>query len=114
MTQAQIAKVLAANPALLAALGAMNVKPAKQAKRTKADMLAAKDRSIKATFTKRGIKDVVLMDRTDPTAEFNVRPYGRELEDGSRSGWLGQGRQVKKGESSVRGLFHISQTEVVA
>jgi len=113
MTQAQFAKLLAGiDPNVLAAIA--GAKPAKQAKRSKAEMLAAKDRSIKATFTKRGIKDVVLMDRNDPNKPFNVRPYGR-MEDGvAVNGWLAEGRVVKKGEKSVRGLFHISQTEPVA
>lgn len=110
MTQAQTAALIKA----LAQMGVFpQVKGANGTKRTKADMLAAKDRAIKATFTKRGIKDVVLMDRNDPAKDFNVRPYGRQNEDGSFSGWLGQGRKVKKGEKSVRGLFHISQTEEV-
>lgn len=113
MTQAQVLKALAKDPAVAAILAGL-AKPAKQAKRTKAEMLAAKDRAIKATFTKRGIKDVVLMDRNDPTAEFNVRPYGRPAtDDQPATGWLAEGRQVKKGEKSVRGLFHISQTEAV-
>lgn len=86
------------------------VKPAMQAQPSK---FAAKDASILRTFKKRGIKDVVLMDRNDPTKPFNVRPFGKVAEDGSKSGWLGQGRIVKKGEKSVKGLFHISQTEVL-
>ena len=105
--QAQLAKALGLDVAALTAL----VKQAKPVKRTKAEMLANKDKAIRTAFTKRGIKNVVLMDRTDPTKAFNVRPFGRIMEDGSKSGWLGQGRIVKKGETSVRGLFHIDQTE---
>lgn len=104
MTQAQL--ITKAVEKALAGL----VAEAPKAKRTKAEMLAAKDRSIKATFTKRGIKDVVLMDRADLSKPFNVRPFGRKNEDGSLSGWLSQGKIVKKGETSVRGLFHASQT----
>ena len=86
-------------------------KPAKQAKRSKAEILAEKDRSILATFKRRGFKNTVLMDRTDATKAFNVRPFGRVNEDGSKTGWLAEGRVVKKGETSVRGLFHFDQTE---
>ena len=86
-------------------------KVAKQPKRTKAEVLADKDRSILATFRRRGFKDTVLMDRTDRNKPFNVRPFGRIQEDGSKTGWLGEGRVVKKGETSVRGLFHVDQTE---
>lgn len=66
---------------------------------------AKKDASILRTFKKRGFKDVVLMDRDDPTKPFNVRPY---------KGWLAVGRQVKAGAKSVKGLFHISQTDPIA
>jgi len=105
MTQAQIVKALQGNPQLMAALGLNQLKKdGKAVKRTKAEMLAAKDKAIRSTFTKRGVKDVVLMDRTDPTKAFNVRPY---------KGWLEQGRRVRKGEKAVRGLFHVSQTDEV-
>lgn len=83
----------------------------KTAKRSKADVLADKDASILSTFKRRGITNVVLMDRSDRSKAFNVRPFGRVMEDGSKTGWLGEGRVVKKGETSVRGLFHVSQTE---
>lgn len=81
----------------------------------KAGMLANKDKAIRAGFTRKGIKDVVLMDRNDRSQPFNVRPFGRPAKDGQpATGWLGQGRVVKKGETSVRGLFHVSQTEPLA
>lgn len=96
--------------------GAVKGNGAKPVKRTKADMLKAKDAKLKASFTRRGFKDVVLMDRNDLTKPFNVRPFGRPAKDGQpASGWLGQGRIVKKGETSGgTGLFHISQTEEIA
>ena len=65
---------------------------------------ARKDKSIVRGFAKKGIKDVVLMDRTDTTKPFNVRPF---------KGWVELGRIVKKGEHGVKGLFHESQTEEV-
>ncbi len=41
------------------------------------------------------------MDRNNPKASFNVKPF---------KAWLDEGRMVKKGEHGIRGLFHISQT----
>jgi hypothetical protein len=70
--------------------------------------LAAKDRGLIAGFKRKGIKDVVLMNRLDPNQPYNVRPYGN-AEKGT--GWLGQGRIVRKGERGIRGLFHVSQTD---
>jgi hypothetical protein len=109
MTQAQFVELISALKAV--GLGVPDAKVAKQpAKRSKAEWLAAKDKSIVATFKKRGVKDVVLMDRTDRNKPFNIRPFGRKDETGAYNGWLGQGRIVKKGESGVKGLFHVSQT----
>jgi hypothetical protein len=70
------------------------------------DRLAQKDRSLVAGLRRKGIKeaDIKLMNRADPKAEFNVRPF---------KGWLELGRQVRKGERGIRGLFHISQTDVI-
>jgi hypothetical protein len=67
--------------------------------------LEARDRSIVAGFKRRGIQDVVLMDRSDKSKPYNVRPY---------RDWLAAGRQVRKNERSVRGLFHQSQTDAIA
>jgi hypothetical protein len=102
MTQVQLQKLVSD---LVAQAVAGNGAVAPKEKRTKAEMLSDKDRALKSTFTKRGIKDVVLMDRNDPTKDFNVRPY---------KAWPAFGRQVRKGEKSVRGLFHVSQTDAVA
>src|SRR5262249_47031422 len=64
--------------------------------------LAAKDQRILTDFAKRGFKDVVLMDRNDPSKPYNVRPF---------KGWLDQGRIVRKGQRGVRGLFTLVQTD---
>jgi hypothetical protein len=65
--------------------------------------LEAKDRALVQGFKRRGIPfdQIKLMNRADPKAEFNVRPF---------KGWLERGRMVKKGEKSIKGLLHISQT----
>jgi hypothetical protein len=72
-----------------------------------ADRLAQKDRALIAGFRRKGIPldQIKLMDRSNPQAEFNVRPYGE---------WQRNGRQVRKAETSVKGLFHVSQTDPIA
>jgi|SRR6516164_1062026 hypothetical protein len=78
-------------------------KPASMA--SPVDRLVQRDAAIRAGFTRRGIKDVVLMNRDNPAAEYNVRPYQQ---------WLAKGYQVRKGERSVKGLFHQSQCDLIA
>src|SRR5262249_40258952 len=64
--------------------------------------LASKDASLINAFHRKGFKDVQLMDRSDPTKDYNVRPF---------KGWIEQGRIVRKGSKGIRGLFHITQTD---
>jgi hypothetical protein len=98
-TPAQLAQIAQ----ILSAVNAAQTKGG-TARKSKADLLSAKDKALVAGFSRKGFKDVVLMDRTDPTKPFNVRPF---------NGWISQGRIVRKGERGVQGLFHISQTEPV-
>lgn len=69
----------------------------------KTDRLSTKDEAILRGFKRKGIKNVVLMDRNDKSKPFNVRPF---------KAWLELGRVVKRNEHGVRGLFHESQTEL--
>ncbi len=108
----------AALPQVIAAVAAQ--KPAVVGKATpnigkNGRNLDAKDRALVTGFKRRGVKEdtIVLWDRKqdikDPT--ITVRPYGgRE----GKVGWLEMGRQVRKGEKSLRGLFHKSQTDEIA
>ena len=64
--------------------------------------LAKKDQQILRGFKRLGIKDVVLMDRSDKTRSFNVKPF---------KAWIADGRVVRKGQHGVKGLFHVSQTD---
>jgi hypothetical protein len=64
----------------------------------------AKDRSIAAAFARKGFKPVILMDRNDPSKDFNIRPF---------KGWLALGRVVRRGQKSVKGLFHVDQTDLI-
>jgi hypothetical protein len=69
--------------------------------------LEAKDRALIAGLKRKGIKeaDIKLMDRANPKAEYNVKPFRT---------WLEQGWQVRRGEKSIRGLFHQSQCDRIA
>jgi hypothetical protein len=71
------------------------------------DKLAQKDRSLIAGFVRRGIKreDIKLMDRSNPAADYNIRPF---------QSWLKLGYQVRKGQHGIRGLFHVSQCDRIA
>lgn len=88
---------------VLRMLEAAGLKPADVSKPavSRSDRLAAKDEAITRGFARKGIK-VTLMDRADPSKEFDVRPF---------KGWYERGRVVRKGERGVRGLFHVSQTQ---
>jgi hypothetical protein len=64
--------------------------------------LASKDAALINAFHRKGFKDVVLMDRTDPAKPFNIKPF---------KAWLSDGRIVRKGQRGIRGLFHVTQTD---
>jgi hypothetical protein len=66
--------------------------------------LASRDQQILNAFHRKGFKDVVLMDRSDKSKAFNVKPF---------KSWLDEGRVVRKGQKSVKGLFHITQTDAL-
>jgi hypothetical protein len=100
LDQTQLAQIVSAVIQALQVQGTASVKPASQGN---GNSLEAKDRSLVAGFKRKGIPvdQIKLMDRSNPKADFNIRPF---------KGWLEQGRMVKKGEKSIRGLFHITQT----
>jgi hypothetical protein len=103
LNQVQLAQIVSA---VLAALNTSNSSAPKAASiSTQGNSLEARDRGIISGFKRRGITDVVLMDRSDKSKPFNVKPY---------RDWLTAGRQVRKGQKGIRGLFHVSQTDVVA
>jgi hypothetical protein len=69
--------------------------------------LEAKDKALVNGFRRRGIPldQIVLMDRADRSKPHTIKPFKQ---------WLAEGRQVRRGEKSIRGLFHLSQTDVIA
>ena len=102
LNEVQLAQIVSA---VISALQVQGAAPKGAAAQAKQPMdLASKDRSLVNTFARRGFKNVVLMDRADKSKPFNVKPYKL---------WLAEGRVVRRGEKSTRGLFHISQTDVV-
>ncbi len=106
LTADQISAMIADGVAKALAQGAPQAKPAvflpKGSKAASSD-LASKDARIVAAFVRKGFK-VTLMDRNDPKLPYDVRPY---------KGWLEVGRVVRKGQHGVRGLFHITQTDMI-
>lgn len=69
---------------------------------SKSARLATKDQKILRGFARKGIKNVVLMDRSDKAKPYNVKPF---------KVWFAEGLVVKRGEHGVQGLFHVSQVE---
>jgi hypothetical protein len=58
----------------------------------------------KGTCHKRRGFSVTLKDRANPDAPFDVKPF---------KAWLAEGRVVRRGQKSVSGLFHKSQTDLL-
>lgn len=97
---------------LLKAAAALMANGAKKPKANEADKaarMAANDAECVKVFTAAGYKDV--------QPRVNVLTYGKEKPDGTKTGWLAQGRRVKKGEKSLQvgpfRLFHLDQTEAI-
>jgi hypothetical protein len=92
--------------AVVQALSVQGTAPSPVASAKPADRLAAKDRALVAGFRRKGIPadQIVLMDRSDRSKPHTIKSF---------QGWLAEGRQVRKGETSVRGLFHQSQCDLI-
>jgi hypothetical protein len=99
MTEAQVNKLNEMVAQAVAAAMAAQVKaaPVTDNGSTVNPQLAKRHASILAGFKRKGYKDAKLF--TD------IKPYKK---------WLEEGRQVRKGEKSVRGLFHVKQTDPIA
>jgi hypothetical protein len=103
LDQQQLAQIV---QAVISALQVQGQAAPKAAISQPGNSLEAKDRALISGFKRRGIPadQITLMNRADPKAEFNVKPFKL---------WLEFGRMVRKGERSIRGLFHISQTDAL-
>jgi len=82
LDQTQLAQIVSAVIQALQVQGAASTKPAPQAA---GDSLEAKDRRLVNTFSRRGFKPIILMDRNDPSKDYNIRPAIQRL-DQARSG----------------------------
>ncbi len=104
LDQTELAQIVSAVIQALK-VGDTGAKPAPAAK--PGNSLEARDRSIVAGLKRKGIPvdQIVLMDRADKAKPFNVKPFKQ---------WLAEGWQVRRGEKSVRGLFHQSQCDRIA
>ena len=103
LNQTQLAQIVSAVISALQVQGQAAASKAASQPFAKFDP-AAKDRQLVNTFARRGFKDVVLMDRSDKSKPYNIRPY---------KAWIELGRVVRRGERGVRGLFHIDQTDPI-
>ena len=105
LDQTQLSQIVQAVISALQVQGSTGAKPASIS--APVDTLAQKDRALIAGFKRKGIPvdQIVLMDRANPAKPFNVKPF---------KAWLEQGRQVRRGEKSIKGLFHQSQTDLIA
>ena len=101
LDQDQLSQIVAA---VLNVLKIQGASPKAEASAKPGNSLEAKDRSLVQGFKRRGIPvdQIVLMNRADPKAAYNVKPFKL---------WLQEGRMVRKGQHGIRGLFHISQTD---
>lgn len=115
--QEALAALIKSNPAILNGIK-MNGRSKKKVKakgrvkltdEQKATYKAANDVECIKVFTAAGYTDV--------QPRINVLTYGKD-KDGVLTGWISQGRRVKKGEKAFRvnglPLFHINQTESTA
>jgi len=94
--------------AVLQALGnTSTASPKAPAVSQPANSLEAKDKALVNGFRRRGIPldQIVLMDRNDRSKPHTIKPFKQ---------WMAEGRMVRKGQHGIRGLFHISQTDVIA
>jgi hypothetical protein len=104
LNQDQLSQIVQAVISALQVQGTASAKPSSAAA---GNSLEAKDRALISGLKRKGIPvdQIVLMDRNDKSKPFTIKPFKQ---------WMAEGRQVRKGEKSIRGLFHISQTDLIA
>ena len=105
LDQDQLSQIVAAVLNVLKVQGAASKDAAPVAR--VGNSLEQKDKALVNGFRRKGIPldQIVLMDRNDKSKPFTIKPFKQ---------WMAEGRMVRRGEHGVRGLFHISQTDVIA
>jgi hypothetical protein len=103
LDQEALAQIVGAVLASLQAQGAASAAPVAKG----GNSLEQKDKALVNGFRRKGIPldQIVLMDRNDKSKPYTIKPFKQ---------WLAEGRQVRRGEKSIRGLFHQSQTDLIA
>jgi hypothetical protein len=103
LDQTQLAQIVSA---VIQALQVQGTAPKAPSISAPGNSLEQKDKALINGFRRKGIPlaEIVLMDRSDKSKPFTIKPF---------KAWLEQGRQVRKGERGIRGLFHISQTDLI-
>jgi hypothetical protein len=94
LDQTELAQIVSAVIQALK-VGDTSAKPA-PAISAPADKLAQRHAAILKGFQRKGFKDAKLF--------VDIKPF---------KGWLTEGRQVRKGQHGIKGLFHISQTDLI-
>ncbi len=112
--EALVAKMIA--DGIAAAMAAQPQKNAKGKKKAGAPRLSDEEKAKKrAAVDAETVKNFKAAGYKDVQPRVNVLTYGKLNDDGTFSGWLGQGRRVKKGEKAIKcgsfPLFHKDQTE---
>ena len=94
LNEVQLSQIVGA---VLKALQTQGAAPKVASVSAPTDRLAQRHAAILAGFKRKGFKDAKLF--TD------IKPF---------KGWMAEGRQVRRGERSIKGLFHRDQTDVIA
>jgi hypothetical protein len=94
LNQTQLAQIVSA---VISALQVQGTAPKAPAISAPADKLAQRHAAILRGFRRKGFKDAKLF--------VDIKPF---------KSWMSEGRIVKKGQKSIKGLFHRDQTEVIA
>jgi hypothetical protein len=94
LDQTQLSQIV---QAVISALQVQGAAPKAASISAPADKLAQRHAAILKGFQRKGFKDAKLF--------VDIKPF---------KGWLAEGRQVRKGQHGIKGLFHRDQTDAVA
>ena len=94
LNQDQLSQIV---QAVISALQVQGAAPKAASISAPADRLAQRHAAILKGFQRKGFKDAKLF--------VDIKPF---------KGWLAEGRQVRKGQHGIKGLFHRDQTDVIA
>ena len=93
LDQTQLSQIV---QAVISALQVQGAAPKAASISAPADKLAQRHAAILKGFQRKGFKDAKLF--------VDIKPF---------KSWMSEGKIVKKGQKSIKGLFHRDQTEVI-